>query len=271
MAEISVTTPRGVALSGTLDAAEAGAGTSADPADDRSETAPARAVLFAHGFLADRTSRGRTDGLAKAYRSAGYATLAFDFGGHGDSGDDVVEVSHEVEDLEAASAHLAAAGYGHQVVHAHSMGALVALRAGSPHVRAMVLTGAVSGPVEHPWEEVLSPAKMAELTSTGRTTVLDDGPSGREELEISEQTLADFTEVDQAELLGTVACPVLMLHGGALVGGEEHPLLTQARIGLPLLPEGSRLEVLSGGEHALLDRTEEVAARALTWLGELGS
>jgi len=264
MPEVTITTPRGIRLAATF-----------EPAPPRAEATPAApgwvapsgsAVVFAHGFLADRSSRGRADVFAAAYRQRGLATLQLDFAGCGASDDDVVEVGRQVEDLTAAYDHLIAAGYPRLVVHGHSLGALVALRTSSPHVEAMVLTGAVTGPILHPWDQVLSPAQLAELDATGRTTILDDGPSGRTGMVISAQTLADFADVDQESLLGAVACPVLMVHGGALVDGEEHPLLTRSRVGLPYLPAGSALEVVSGGDHALLDYTDAVVRKALDWL-----
>jgi alpha-beta hydrolase superfamily lysophospholipase len=156
------------------------------------------------------------------------------------------------------------------VVHAHSLGGLVALRACPPEAEAMVLTGPVTAPLDQPWEEILSRVQVDELAAIGTTAVLDDGPSTRDVLVISTQTLADFTGVDQAALFAGVACPVLIIHGGALVDGEEHPLLTRSRVGLPGLPAGSRVEVVPGAEHAMLGESDEVARRALAWLAEVG-
>lgn len=262
-------TPRGLSLAGTFEPADAPGPDAVDEGLPGHATAPdGAAVLFAHGFLAERSSRGRADQLAAAYRRAGFATLAIDFSGCGASQDDVVTVAHEVEDLQAACRFLADAGLPVQVLHGHSLGALVALRTHSPWVRAMVLTGAVAGPIRHPWEHVLEAGQLAELRATGRTTVPDDGPGDREHNVISTQTLADFTDIDQEALLTAVTCPVLLVHGGSLLDGEEHPLLTRSRVGLPFLPAGSALDVVLGADHSLLEHTDTVARRALTWLAD---
>jgi putative redox protein len=271
MPEVTISTPRGVRLAGTFEPPDGPPDGLPDDDGPAVEVPTWRApegsaVLFAHGVLTERSSRGRADLMAQHYRRHGFATLAIDFSGCGASGDDVVLVSHEVEDLESASRFLADAGYPRQVLHGHSLGALVALRTATPYVEAMVLTGAVTGPIRHPWEHVLSEDQIAEVRATGTTTVVDDGPSTREQNLISAQTLADFADIDQPALLGAVTCPVLLLHGGALVDGEEHPLLTRSRVGLPLLPEGSVLQVVLGGDHSLIDHTDVVARRALTWL-----
>ena len=260
MSDVTFTTPRGIRLSGTLEPA-------GPPGPSSPVVAgPGSAVLFAHGFLAERSSRGRADHLGAAYRAAGFGTLTFDFSGCGSSQDDVVSVAHEVEDLLAASLFLADAGYPTQVLHAHSLGALVSLRACPPHVRAMVLTGAVAGPIQHPWEHVLSAGQLAELAATGRTTVPDDDPGERDHHVISNQTLADFAEIDQEQVLTAVRCPVLLIHGGALHDGEEHPLVTLSRLGLPALPEGSALHEVPGAEHGLFDHLDTVGRRSLDWL-----
>lgn len=256
MPEVSITTPRGVRLAGTFE----------PPAAQHPATPTGAAVLFAHGFLAERSSRGRADLLAARYRAHGFATLTIDFSGCGASDDDVVLVEHEVEDLSAASEFLADAGYPRQVLHGHSLGALVALRCPSPHVEAMVLTGAVAGPIHHPWDHILSAQQLDELARDGRTTVVDDGPGPREHNVIARRTLEAFSDVDQAALLGAVACPVLLIHGGRLVDGEEHALLTRSRVGLPHLPPGSELQVVLGADHSLIEHTDHVADRALAWL-----
>ena len=249
--EVTITTHRGIRLSGTLTEGESDA-----------------AVIFSHGFLDERSSRGRFTDLMTAYADAGYATLAFDYSGCGRSDDEVVLVSREIEDFNSVSDFLSDAGYPRQAVHGHSLGSLIALRANSPWVRTMILTGALTGPLDYPWGEIFSAAQLDELGRTGRMRVPDDGPTPREATVIAADTLASFSTISQSQLLAPIRCPVLLIHGGQLIEGEEHQLLTHSRVGLPLLPPGSRLEVLRGADHALLDYIEAVARHGLDWLAE---
>ncbi len=108
----------------------------------------------------------------------------------------------------------------------------------------MILTGALTGPLDYPWGEIFSAAQMDELGRTGRMRVPDDGPTPREATVIAADTLASFSTISQSQLL------------------------THSRVGLPLLPPGSRLEVLRGADHALLDYIEAVARHGLDWLAE---
>ncbi|MPV37428.1 alpha/beta hydrolase family protein [Georgenia subflava] len=250
MAEVAITTPRGVTLAGTF---EPGTGSTA--------------VLFAHGFLSDRHSSLRFDILASAYRTAGHATLQIDFSGCGASDDDVVTVAGEVEDLRSASAWLTEQGFGVQAIHAHSFGTLAALRAQPTDVVTMVLTGPLTGPMSYPWEEIFSPAQLDDLEAVGHARIPDDNEAAaREYSVISRQTLADYSLIDQAELLGAARVPVLLVHGES--DANETELVTLSREGLPLLPDGSRLEIIDGAAHGMRDRIDVVAELALAWLAE---
>ena len=250
MAEVSIITPRGVRLAGTF-----------EPGPDHA------AVLFAHGFLADRHSSYRFDRLAEAYRDVGYATLQLDFSGCGTSDDDVVTVAGEVEDLRSASAWLTEQGYPVQAVHAHSFGTLAAMRAAPRDVVTMVLTGAMTGPLSYPWDEIFSPRQLDDLELVGHARIPDDNEATRREYTvISRQTLADFSLIDQAALLSSVRVPVLLVHGDHAEEPSEQVTLT--REGMHLLPEGSRLELLEGAEPGVGDSIDEVARLALAWFDE---
>jgi hypothetical protein len=85
-------------------------------------------VVFSHGVLDERSSHGRFTSLMAAYADAGYPR---------------------------------------QAVHGHSLGSLIALRANSPWVQTMILTGALTGPLDYAWGEIFSTAQMEEL---GRST-----------------------------------------------------------------------------------------------------
>ena len=68
MSQITIQTPRGVSISGTF----------TRPVDSHDA-----AVIFSHTFLSDRHASGMFASLGRVLRSAGYATLAFDYSGHG--------------------------------------------------------------------------------------------------------------------------------------------------------------------------------------------
>ena len=87
MSQITIETPRGVSLSGTF----------TRPVDCRDA-----AVIFSHTFFSDRHVSGMFDSLGRALRRAGYATLAFDYSGHGASGDELITFDPLIDDFRSA-------------------------------------------------------------------------------------------------------------------------------------------------------------------------
>ncbi|MCX8183713.1 MAG: alpha/beta fold hydrolase, partial [Crenarchaeota archaeon] len=107
-------------------------------------------VLFLHGFTGSKTEAGRlfTD-MARVLCSAGYASLRFDFRGHGDSPLSFEEfrISTAVEDAQNAASHLKSLGEvdaSRLAVIGLSMGGGVAVKtvAGRDDVAALVLLSA---------------------------------------------------------------------------------------------------------------------------------
>lgn len=247
MVETRIPTPRGVTLAGTF----------VNPVDSVDA-----AVLFAHSFLADRHSAEHFDRLARLYRAAGYATLEFDFSGHGASGDDIITLEAEVEDLRAASGWLADQGYSRQLVHAHSFGAGVALTARPTAVLAYVLSSPTLGPISVDWTQIFSEDQLADLEEIGATSIPDDSPSRRRQFTISKQTLADLSLRDTDKLLRGLEQPTLIIHDADDV---ELGLVAATQEAFHLFPDGSRVEIVSDAHFGAGERVEALDAPSLEW------
>lgn len=244
MSQVRIQTPRGVQLAGTFTV----------PVDSTDA-----AVLFSHSFLMDRQSSAHFPKLAKMYRGLGYATLGFDYSGHGSSDDDRIIVEHRTEDLRAASGWLAEQGFTRQLIHAHSTGSLSALRARPTAVEAMFVTSAVLGPVSYDWEAIFSQEQLEQLDRTGFMTIPDDSPGPREAFTINSQTLVDLSLNKPEELLRDLTTPLQLVYDRA---DEERGLVVTATEAFPLLPDGSRLEVVedvSFNDPKNLDQLGELA------------
>lgn len=230
------------------------------PAGDRA------LVVMAHGFASDRRSRGRFPHIAAGLAGAGLASLSFDFGGCGESDDDVLTLDHQIDDLLAAIAHARALGYERLALHGHSLGGRVCLAAAPPQVAAIATTGAPTGPMRYDWRDYFTPPQMDELDRTGRVTM----PQGKERVRSTVVTSAGLLEAlvdcDQAALFGGVRCPVLLIDGDG--DGEERQSLAHAHEGLPLLPAGSRVALLPGSPHDLEGHLDEVVGLLLDWFAE---
>jgi pimeloyl-ACP methyl ester carboxylesterase len=221
-------------------------------------------VVMAHGFCANKSSRGRFDRLGPALAEAGFAALAFDFAGCGESDDDTLVIAKQADDVTAAVAFMAARGMAPIALHGHSLGARACLRAAPLGIATMVLTGAGTGPVRYDWTRFFSTEQLADFEAKGATSmIVEDG--WRHAVRVERRLIEDFEAVDQAHLLGRVRCPVLLIHGGGTADEEERMLLAQSRRGLPLLPKGSRIEVIDGVGHGLDERYDDVIWLAVAW------
>ncbi len=232
VSEVRILTPRGIELAATYTV----------PVD-----ATDAAVLFSHSFLMDRRSSAHFPTLAKRYRSLGYATLGFDYSGHGSSDDDRITVEHRTEDLRAASGWLAEQGFTRQLIHAHSTGSLSALKARPAAVEAMFITSGVLGPVSYEWESIFSQEQLDQLDRTGLMEIPDDSPGPRRHFTINSQTLVDLSLNKPEDLLKDVTTPIELVFDRR---DEERGLVVTATEAFPLLPDGSRLEVIEGVSFA---------------------
>lgn len=246
MAETKIPTPRGVELAGTF----------VNPVDSGDA-----AVLFSHSFLADRHSAEHFDRLARRYRAAGYATLEFDYSGHGESGDDIITLDAEVEDLRAASGWLADQGFARQLVHGHSFGATVALAARPTAVLAYVLSSPSIAPMSIDWTQIFSDEQLGDLEEIGATSIPDDSPSRRRSFTISKQTLADLSLCDPVVLLNGLDQPTLVIHDST---DADLGLLEATQEVFHLLPDGSRVEV-ADARFGLGENVEALDAPSVEW------
>lgn len=246
MAETKIPTPRGVELAGTF----------VNPVDSTDA-----AVLFSHSFLSDRHSAQHFDRLARRYRAAGYATLEFDYSGHGASGDDIITLGAEVEDLRAASGWLADQGFTRQLIHAHSFGAKVALSARPKAALAYVLSSPSITPMSIDWTQIFSDEQLEDLEQIGATSILDDSPSRRRRFTISKQTLADLSLCNPVTLLSGLDQPTLILHDST---DSDLGLVEATQEVFHLFPDGSRVEVVAA-RVGLGEKVEALEAPSVEW------
>jgi pimeloyl-ACP methyl ester carboxylesterase len=204
--------------------------------------------------------------VAKAFAAVGYATLAFDFAGCGESDDDVLTLEHQVEDLRTAIAYARSLGHKRLGLVGHSLGGRVCLEASPADVTTIATAGAPTGPVDYDWHDYFTAEQMNELARTGRVTMPQDSDRSRAAVVSHVSLLEELVGCDQAALFARVPYPVLLIDGDG--DEEELEYLALARRGLPLLPPGSRIAVVPGCPHNLVGHLDEVVALLLAWFRE---
>lgn len=219
-------------------------------------------IIMCHGFISNKYSKGRFERLIKTFNKSGFSALAFDFRGCGESDDDSLTADKEVEDLKSAIEFAKSKGYKKIALYGHSLGSLICLKCYTPEIITMVLSGALTDSMHYNWEEVFTKEQIQELKKTGYITELIHNEV-REKIIIDKQMLIDFELINQKELLKNITCPVLIIHGN---NEEEEILLCErSKIGMSLLSEDSKLEIIDGANHSFLEHYDILIDLANEW------
>ncbi|UFJ41662.1 alpha/beta hydrolase [Brevibacillus humidisoli] len=223
-------------------------------------------IIMCHGFISDKSSRGRFDRLSQTFAAHGYGVLAFDFSGCGESHDDRLTLAKLVDDLRSAIRFVKANGYAKIALYGHSLGGRVCLEAFSPQdISTIVMTGPGTGPIRYNWNEHFSETQWRQLRECGYLTVSSNS-TVRKNMTIDKQMLLDFEQFSQETLLKRITCPVLIMHGD---GGWEEPLLADiTRQGMKWLTADSQLVIVEGADHSFMDHLHVVERLAVEWFSQ---
>lgn len=215
-------------------------------------------VIMAPGFCSDKSSQGRFELYAKNLNEKGISAFAIDFAGIGESDDERLTVDKEVDDLRSAIQFAQSKGYQNTGLYGNSLGGLICLKAYSPKIKAIAMTGGLTGPiVNYDWNQYFNPEQMQELKDKGYITERNAQNIHRDSIIIDQQMLVDFEQVDQKQLLSTVKCPVLLIHGDE--GEEEQTLHNLSQMGMQYLPSTAALKLIPGATHGFWGHLDKVA------------
>jgi pimeloyl-ACP methyl ester carboxylesterase len=212
-------------------------------------------VIMCHGFTSDKYSSGRFEKMVNKLNESKFDVLTFDFGGCGESEDEILTVENQVDDLKNAVNYVKSLGYTKLAYYGHSIGTLICLKCYTNEIVTMVLSGACIAPVYYNWNEYLTNEQMCELRNKGYT-LLSAASNYRQHVKINQQTLEDFEQVNSDKLLKNVSCPVLIIHGNN--DEEEKILLENTKNAIRYLHFESRIEVIDGATHSFKDHYYDI-------------
>jgi lysophospholipase len=258
-------------------------------AEDYPTTAPARAAaLIVHGYA---EHGGRYVGLARHLADAGFATMTFDYRGHGRAGGmrgHCDRFTDFVGDLQRACARVVAGGERPLVLVAASHGALIALRAlveparfPLPGVTAAALISPFLGvkmPVPR-WKLVLGrvASRFAPRLAIPHGINADDfshdpavAPAYRKDpLTVTKTTARWFTEATAAQELVAARAGALSIPTLWLVAGADRVVDADATRRVYATAGGAKeIRTYDGLYHELTNEVEKdrVIADLDTWL-----
>jgi len=220
------------------------------------------AIIMCHGLTSDKSSLGVFDKIAEALNQINFNVLNFDFSGCGESGEDIISVKGEIDDLLSATEFVKSYGFKRIGFYGHSFGTLICLKCYFPELVTMALSGAVMGNINYNWDEYYSESQLDELKKYGFFNFIDR--TGKER-KISGDILQIFSHINQREMLTKIKCPVLIIHPEAKNDSEEQQLIASSKRAINILPEGSELKMVKGNSHALAGYSEEVIETMGKW------
>ena len=129
----------------------------------------------------------------------------------------------------------------------------------------MFLSSPIVGPMDYDWQQIFSSSQLEELENNHATRVVEDGPTERLFLHVTQQTLIDLSLNDPGDLLDGLETPVLIvcdrvdLDRGVHEGAQET---------LDLLPPGSRIELVPDHDFSVEKDLEPMWNLAKRWAQE---
>lgn len=220
-------------------------------------------IIFCHGFTGSKEGRGKALELAEVLATHGYASLLFDFSGHGESRGQFenITLSGQISDLNSVIAFSRRLGWRKVITLGRSFGGTTVLFHAATH------TGAVSGVCA--WA---APARVYELF-TGFTDIDPEAVTDPNEriplvgdegvVHVKKALFADLEKYDYRKAaVGMPEMPVLLIHGthDAVVPVQEAHLWQES------LGEKSELVLIPRGDHQFSQHYQLVWQKFLNWL-----
>ncbi|MCX6815026.1 MAG: alpha/beta hydrolase [Candidatus Aenigmarchaeota archaeon] len=217
-----------------------------------------KAVIIAHGFTSDKTgSHEKIPKLAQRLEAIGIAVLRFDFSGCGESDPDTITVAKEVDDLRSAILFMRGKGYTEIALVGSSLGGLISILSYDKDIYTLVL-----------WAPVTT-AKVPSIYSTKEVKEQLDKKgfamiknARGVEHKIERLYVNERKGVDREKILSAVKKPVMIIHGDA----DDIVPVQDSREAIKLLPKGSKLEIIEGGNHFFTGKVDEVIGLTVKWL-----
>ncbi len=227
-------------------------------------------VLLCHGIRGDKNERGSFIELAKEIQKQRYSTIRIDFRGHGESTgiDYEMNISKEIEDVEAVLKYLKRKGYKEIIVLGASFGAsIVSLLEYSKfnEVKALIL-----------WYGALDNYKILKtddfLSERNRNIALKDGfyLSRNKSGKIFRFGISLFDEINKfkpMDKIQTIDIPKLFVHGLA-----DETVDYSVSVEIYNKCENAKLELIENGSHTF-DTNEkslnEAIGKTINFINEI--
>lgn len=214
-------------------------------------------IVISHGFTSTK-ERPRLIKLAEALSNEGFSVFRYDCRTSGESEEGLITTEGYVDDLKSAMMFLKASDYSKFGLMGESLGGLSSILAYNEDVLTMVLQAPVTKGANPDYFDTEEARK--EFNENGFVMYKKDGKY----FKVPKQYLDERKSINQKEILSNIKCPVLIIHGS----DDESIPIEYSRESIQHLPEGSKIEVIDGGDHKLDNKTEETIPLTIDWFNK---
>lgn len=201
-------------------------------------------IIMAHGFTDDKSAWDKFNKTPETLNKLGYNVLAFDFSGCGQSDDDTLTISKQVDDLNSAIGFAKTKGYEKISLLGHSLGGLISLKCYKKNISTMVLWAPVTDKIKYKWEDKLTNEEKMELQNKGYVTKIRKDKI-RKKILVDKKILGERENIKQKEILNGITCPILIIHGN----NDKRIPYTDSKNAVKLLTKESKLKIINNADH----------------------
>lgn len=218
-------------------------------------------IIFSHGWISNKDSKGRFPLLAKALNNCGYDILTFDFSGCGESDNDICTTEKRIDDLKSAIKFIKSKGYKKIALYGHSFGSYISLLSYNKDISAIALSGALTDSMNYNWEEYLDENQLNDLNNKGYF-IENVNEIQRKSVVVDNSMLLDFQSINQEKLLKNITCPVIIIHGDN--DDEEVQLCKRSKNAMNYL-KNSDIVVIHGENHSFINHYDKLVEIITKW------
>jgi pimeloyl-ACP methyl ester carboxylesterase len=221
-------------------------------------------VVISHGLFGERSGRGKFTILAKALVLEGFSVASFDFAGSGESGDEIMTVEREIEDIDFLINHFSKEGYTLIGLLGNSLGGYVSIKNSDARIAALVLWNPLTSSITFDWKKWFTAEHIKIFEVTDILKYIFHGKKifgDRKEMLIGRDAINRFNSIDQKSILENISTPTLLLQGT-----EDDVILPKtSKKAFTYLNENSKFHLVPGADHSIGDTLPTYIAESVHW------
>lgn len=218
-------------------------------------------IIISHGFAENRSKFKLLSDIAMDLYENNLSIFTFDFCGCGESDDENLTITNKIDDLKSVIDFIKLKKFSKIILLGYSLGGFISLKNYSKDIFSMILLAPVTNKIKYSLDKKFSEKHLKELNSYGRITLKLKNDT-RKEIIIDKQMIEERNKINQKELLKTIKCPTLIIHGNKDLTIPH----TNSESAINLLNKDSKFEMIESADHRFFEKEKLVRRKIIDWI-----